>query len=203
MSESKPYLALVRGIIGQRAAEPAPEAVGAAHGDRGGRREFVDYLFEKYRSPLLRYITTLLSSRHDAEDILQETYIRIIGSSNVDCLEVRARSYLYTIATNLVRDRIRHEKVRANAERMALEEAERGTGSPRPDQTLQWNEGLQIVRRCLAELEPRCRRVFLLSLVENLTYREIAQVLDVSTKTVERDMQLAVQLCQTRLKDWQ
>lgn len=192
MVEKRAHLSLVS------AAKGAAEGPGAA----GDRREFVDYLFEKYRSSLLRYLTTLLSNAADAEDILQETYIRIIGSGTVDCLEVRARSYLYTIATNLVRDRVRHEKVRNRAERLALEDLQALRENPRPEQTLLWNESLSIVKRCLDELSPRCRQVFLMSLVENLSYREIAQVLDVSTKTVERDMQMAMQFCQARLKDW-
>src|SRR5690606_18403424 len=57
-------------------------------------------------------------------------------------------------------------------------------------------------QRCIDQLDlpPRYRRVFLLHVTENMSYRAISRCLDVSTKAVERDIAMVLELCQSRLR---
>jgi RNA polymerase sigma-70 factor (ECF subfamily) len=168
------------------------------------QRDFVDYLFKRYRGPLSHYLMELLRSKEEAEEILQETYIRIIQTDSLDRLEARARGYLFKIATNLVPDRIRSRRARAVDQHISLgdiNDIELISESAGPDSLTEWRQSLQKIKDCLMELQPRCRHVFILHVYEQLTLREIAGILHISSKTVERDLALALELCQTRLRD--
>jgi len=169
-------------------------------GIEGDRREVVDYLFARYHRPLLRYITKMMPNLGEAEEVLQETYARIMCVEKLDNLEIRARAYIFTIASNIVRDRLRQKIARFSDKHLPLEDLELISEVPSPENLVEWNEALQIVKHCLLELKPRCRKIFLLRMVEQLTYKAIAEVMSVSAKTVERDMTLAVQLCRMRLR---
>ena len=160
--------------------------------------EFVTGLFERCRRALLRYLFDLLSRREDAEDVVQETYIRLMNAKTLERSDARARAFLFKIATNLAYDRFRERRVRG-----AQSDAELGalaSDAPSPERIVAFEQGVDIVKRTLLELTPRCRQVFLLRTAEELDYEEIAQRLNVSKRTVEREMQTALELCQQRLR---
>lgn len=167
------------------------------------RREFVDYLFERYHSSLLRYLTQLTANAHDAEEVLQEAFIRIMRVETLDTLEARARGYLFKIATNIIRDRKRKEASQFYSAHLSLNDIELENQEPLPEKLFEWHERLRAIKGCLLELKPRCQKVFILHCIENLSYREISKILNVSTKTVERDMLMAVTLCQEKVGPWE
>src|SRR4051812_47866015 len=72
-----------------------PESMDAV----GRRHELVARTFERFRTPLLRYLTDLLSWRDEAEDLVQETYLRLMQVENIDLGRVRA--LIFKVATNL------------------------------------------------------------------------------------------------------
>jgi RNA polymerase sigma-70 factor (ECF subfamily) len=159
---------------------------------------FVAGLFERYRYPLMRYLSGLLGNRADAEDIVQETYTRLLKVADLDRAGSRARAYLFKIATNLAHDRFRSRSVQSTED--GLDEAQLIDGNGTPESIVSFAQGLEIVKRTLLELKPRCRSVFLLRASEQLSYEAIAERLGVSKRTVEREMQHALDICQRRLK---
>ncbi len=161
-------------------------------------KQFVSELFEQYREPLIRYLASLLSDYQDAEDIAQETYARLLKTSRLDRSGSRARSYLFSVATNLAYDRFRQRKVRGDES--AAEAEELASTDPSPERIVAFGEGLEILKLTVGEMKPRCRRVFVLRAIEELSYEEIAERLGVSKRTVEREMRLALELCQEKLK---
>ena len=165
----------------------------------GDRQEFVDYLFDRYRVSLLKYLTKFMSSREDAEDVVQEAYIRIMQVETLDNIEAKARSYLFTIATNLARDRARKQMVQFRHGHVSFDGKDLPNDAPSPDKLAEWQEGLQGVKQCLLELSPRCQQVTIMHFIEGLSYSEIAKILRISKKTVVRDIALVLQLCQMRL----
>ncbi len=163
------------------------------------RVPMVAQLCEKYRQPLLRYLTGLLSSPDDAEDIVQETYARLLQAKSLDPAESRVRGYIYKIATNLAYDRFRARRIRGT--QVAFEESELPDGNLEPDRIAYFGQGLEIIKQTLVEIRPRSRQVFLLRASDQLTYQEIAVRLGISTRTVEREMRHAIDLCQRRLRN--
>ncbi len=159
--------------------------------------EFVEYLFRRYKAPLRRYLHNLRCSNEETEEILQETYIRIIKTSNLDRLEVRARGYLYKIALNLLRDRIRRGNVRQKNNHVQIDGLEIESVAPSPEQIAEWNGNLGLIKQVLLSLQPRCRKVFLLHFFEQYSLKDISGILKVHRKTVERDLALAIDLCRS------
>ena len=169
-----------------------PESMDAA----GRRHELVARTFERFRTPLLRYLTDLLSRRDEAEDLVQETYLRLMQVENIDIGRVRA--LIFKVATNLAYDRFRQRRARGphgDDEQLAALPA-RG---PEPDRIVALEQSVDIVKRTLLDLKPRCRQVFLLRTSAELGYDEIAKRLGISRRTAEREMQHALDVCQRRL----
>ena len=159
---------------------------------------YVTELFDQYRQPLIRYLVSLLSHYQDAEDIAQETYARLLKADNLDKAGSRARAYLFSVATNLAYDRFRQRKVRDSDN--AEDAADIASMEPSPDCIVAFDQGLEVIKQTVGELKPRCRQVFVLRAFEELSYEDIAERLGVSKRTVEREMRLALEICQERLE---
>ena len=159
--------------------------------------QFVTRLFERFRRSLLRYLTDLLSRREDAEDVVQETYIRLLNAATLERSEARARAFMYKVATNIAYDRFRQRQTRGSESGAEL--ANIVSDGPSPERIVAFDQAVEIVKRTLLELKPRCRQVFLMRTSEDLSYEEIAARLAISKRTVEREMQHALDVCQRRL----
>jgi RNA polymerase sigma-70 factor (ECF subfamily) len=169
--------------------EPEPD-----HEER--RSEQLARLFERFRRPLLRYLSDLLTRREEAEDVVQETYVRLMQVEQIE--NGRVRALIFKVATNLAYDRFRQRRAHGphadDAELMEMPSDE-----PAPERVVAFQQAIAIVKRTLLELKPRCRQVFLLRTAESLPYEEIAARLRISKRTVEREMQHALDVCQRRL----
>lgn len=142
-------------------------------------------------------MTSLLGQRSDAEDVLQDTYLRLLGHRGLEQTESRARAYAYRVATNLVHDRFRRRDCLSLE---ALGEAGEPVEAHEPPQLVDLARGLECIEQTLLALKPRCRRVFLLRIAEDLSYEAIAAALGVGKRTVEREMQHALEVLQRRLR---
>jgi RNA polymerase sigma factor (sigma-70 family) len=159
---------------------------------------FVQYLFERYRAPLLRHVRGLLGRLADAEDIVQETCARLLAAADLDRGEVRARSYMFRIATNLAIDRHRRPRERSLVD--MDDDREPVSALPGPDAIVDAGRATAAIMRSLLQLRPRARQVFLLRSAEGLSYEAIAERLGTSKRTVEREMQHALEVCQRSLR---
>jgi RNA polymerase sigma factor (sigma-70 family) len=158
--------------------------------------ETIARLFERFRRPLLRYLTDLLTRREEAEDVLQETYVRLMQVDKLESAGVRA--LIFRVATNLAYDRFRQRRARGpHGDDATL--AEVASHEPAPERIVALEQAVEIVKRTLLELKPRCRQVFLLRTAEELGYGDIAARLGISKRTAEREMQHALEVCQRRL----
>jgi RNA polymerase sigma factor (sigma-70 family) len=167
-------------------------------GDRN-RAEFVERLFERHGRPLMSYLANLLAHKADAEDVLQETYARLLKVDDLDTAEHRARAYLFKIATNLAYDRFQQRKAQRRSED-AIAAPAVAPLSESPEHIVDLAQGVDIIKKTLRELTPRRRRVFLLRASEGLSYEAIAERLGASKRTVEREMKHTLEVCQQRLK---
>jgi len=190
MAGSYLNLRLVPNTGAARGAEPSMSA----------RSDVVERLFTAHRTVLLQYLTRLLHSAEDAEEIVQETYILVLKLDDLSHLDSEVRRFLFRIATNLARDRFRQRKARAHDAHVPYDLLELEGSSEAPEEIVDWDAGMVVLRQALLDLPPRHRQVFLLHVTENMSYRTIAKHLGVSTKTVERDLAMVLELCQSRLR---
>lgn len=206
MAGSYVNLRLVPNSGAARGAEPSMSDRSSRSRSEGeewthdARSRLVEELFAAHRTALLQYLTRLLHSSEDAEEIVQETYIRLLKLDDLSHLDSEVRRFLFRIATNLARDRFRQRKARAHDAHVPYDLLELEGSSEGPEEIVDWDAGMVVLKQALLDLPPRHRQVFLLHVTENMSYRTIAKHLGVSTKTVERDLAMVLELCQSRLR---
>jgi RNA polymerase sigma-70 factor (ECF subfamily) len=134
-----------------------------------------DRLFRDYHVPLVRYLTRRLGDRDWAEEVAQETFLRALRQRDLS----NERAWLFTVATNLVRDAARQEsRRRRHLELLRAEEAGRMADSP--ETAMERAEERAQARRALAERD----REALLMREEGLNYEEIAEALGLAVGSV-------------------
>jgi RNA polymerase sigma-19 factor, ECF subfamily len=159
---------------------------------------FVTDVFLRCQQSLLRYLRGLLSRREDAEDVAQETYLKLVGAGALEQSEVRVRAFAFKVATNLAYDRFRQCRSRGRQDDTEL--AALADEAPAAERIVALEQGIAIVERTLFGLPARCRQVFLLRVAHEMGYEAIAERLGLSKRTVEREMQQALEACEQNLK---
>ncbi|MGH7396404.1 MAG: RNA polymerase sigma factor [Candidatus Rokuibacteriota bacterium] len=146
-------------------------------------------LVEKYRQRVWRLAYQVLHDREEAWDVAQEAFVRAFHSLPSFRGQSAFYTWLFRITVNVATDRHRQRGARARAfgpERVTEEEWARSTPDPRggPDQEAARAELRDRIRRALDALPPKARAIIMLSDVEGLSYREIAEVLNCPIGTV-------------------
>lgn len=168
-------------------------------GLRRGDETAFDALFRAYYAPLCRYACSLADGDMDeAEDIVQQAFVRLWEQRDALDIAWSLRAYLYKTVHNRCLNRIRDAKTREqykiyNAQQMEQQEAHAHIPEP---------ELVERLQRALATLPEQCRRIFELSRFEELKYREIADQLGISIKTVETQMGKALRLMRIQMADY-
>jgi RNA polymerase sigma factor (sigma-70 family) len=164
--------------------------------------EFARELFEQHRPSLYRYLAGLLPSKDDANEVLQETYLRLLRQHSFDHIRSNARAYLFQIATNLARDLFRQRSNRTGVARdSALPRFETTDWTTWPDLELTGEQLVRIMIAALEELDASVREALLLYRFRDMTHQEIAVRLRLSTRTVERYIKEGLAHVARRLKD--
>ena len=148
-------------------------------------------LFLELRAPLCRYLVSLGLGRTEAEDVAQESFLRLCQRSGTKD-PANVRPWIFRVAHNLARDEHRRRKRRPAAgseDEAAFDHADQ---RPSPEQNLLQREQDTRLKTALAQL-PEEQRQCLHLRAEGLRYREIAEVLDVGTSTVSERVQKALQ----------
>jgi len=162
-------------------------------------RAFLTVLFTKYRTALFRYLAHRVPTTEDAAELVQESYARLLKQSSVSRLESVARTYLFQTATNLARDHLRRRLSRQASQHFDIDEQPVVDEATDPQRALAWTQTVDAVKQAIKELPPVTRRVFLLSRFRDKTYPEIAALLGMSTRTVERKMSEAMDALARRM----
>jgi RNA polymerase sigma-70 factor (ECF subfamily) len=166
------------------------------------RARLVEALFKRHSRSLLWYVARLVPNRADAEEVVQEAFLRLLGAERLEADAHRARNYLFATAINLVRDNHRRRTARLQSAHVSAEDLQLETNDPNVAVALDAERGMRVVASALSDIQPRAREAFRLHVQEELTYGRIALKLGVSKKTIERDIGLAVALCRSRLTQW-
>lgn len=157
----------------------------------------IEHLFHQYRDEVTRRLLTMVQSRETAADLVQETYLRLLGLADRQVVE-QPRALLHRIATNLAIDHARREKNRLHDSGDA--EATLNVASPVPSQErqLQAKQRFHRILQSTEVLPPRTREAFLLYRVYGYTYREIACRMGISESAVEKLLMRALdQFCRS------
>jgi len=154
---------------------------------RGEAKAF-DELLQRYRTPLFSTLFRLVGDRALAEDLFQESFLRVIRHAGRYDPEQKFSGWLYRIARNLSVDALRQRGVR---QEQALDE-DHQDGNPQPERVLAQKEQGQAILRALGLLPLEQREVFVMREFSGLSFKEIAEVTRSPLNTVLGRMHLAV-----------
>jgi RNA polymerase sigma-70 factor (ECF subfamily) len=154
---------------------------------QAGEASAFDVLVARWEDRIRGAAFRFLGSEEEARDVAQEAFLKAYRALDGFKREARFSSWLYQIATNLCRDRLRRRKTRATVSLEALEEAGPVMVETRPSahERLLEHDLARAVRRAIQALPEEQREVVILKEYEELTFLEIAQALDVPVSTVK------------------
>lgn len=158
-------------------------------------------LFVTHRRALVNYASSIVGSRAQAEEVVQEAWLRFDKASNSRFLE-DATGYLYRIVRNLALDRRR--RMNRESQLITDDDFDAAAGicpddTPTPETVALYRDECALVMEALAELPERTRIAFEMHRFGNAKLREIAAALGISVPFAHRLVAHAVQHCKARL----
>jgi RNA polymerase sigma-70 factor (ECF subfamily) len=161
-------------------------------------------IVNRYKNQLYNFLRRMVSDSTEAEDLLQQTFIRVHKKSVSGCKVRSFSSWIFTIAANLARDELRRKK-RVGRNTSSLEEIP-SDAIPDPKSVLidgiAQSELRERIEWAVGNLDEKYRTVFVLRDIEGKSYEEIAQVLEVRIGTVKSRLNRARLRLQTLLSPY-
>ncbi len=162
-------------------------------GAQAGEAACFEELVDAYADRLYGYFYRLCGRRIDAEDLLQELFVRLVRAIGNYDHRGQFDAFLFRIATNIYRDRIR--KLQRNKETVRLDDTEAATGAslaanlpdsavPAPDSRLTSHETSAVLQAALAQLSGAEREIILLRHYSDMRFQDIAELLKAPLGTV-------------------
>ena len=155
-----------------------------------------EILFRKLYGPLCKTIFKVVQDKQAAEDIAQDAFF-VLWEKRKE-VNVSIKSYLYRAALNkaftyLERNK-RWVRTQQDDDWYEFEPSANTT-----QEIFQFNETQNEVNKAISSLPPACKTVFLMSRMEEMSYKEIAEALNISIKTVENQMSKALRIVKERV----
>ncbi|POA34401.1 MULTISPECIES: RNA polymerase sigma factor [unclassified Pseudomonas] len=156
-----------------------------------------NHVFLAQRVSLLRTLERMVNNHSTAEDLLQETYLRVaraLSERAIDHLE----PFVFQTARNLALDHLRARRIQS---RTMLEDVPldvvQSIAAPlsSAEDAAHAEQLLERLNISLSQLSPRQQQIFILSRLHGHSYLEIAEQLSVSLSTVQKDLKLIMAIC--------
>lgn len=157
---------------------------------KGDLKEF-ERLFRELYSPLCSYANKYLQDKDKSEEIVQDIFYGIWKKRNTLNIKVSFKSYLYKAVQNNCLQLIQHHAVEDKYKQYVKNEVSHFQSDPIKEMEIK--EMNKVVESTLNSLPERCKQIFSMSRFEGLKYKEIAEQLEISQKTVEANMGKALQ----------
>ena len=162
-------------------------------------KELAGYtVHELYYDELLRFFIHATHDVHEAQDLVQETFERVLARmSNGESIQ-NARALLYETGRNLLIDRHRRAQHRMHDGENALDNVA-APATTHPDVMYAGRERVGLLMTAIESLPPRCREAFVRHRIDGLSQAEVAREMQISLNMVERHIMLAVATCRKAL----
>jgi RNA polymerase sigma-70 factor (ECF subfamily) len=163
-----------------------------------------DQIVERYQGQLINFVGRLLNDRNAAEDIVQETFLRVYRNKHRYKEIARFSTWIYTIAGNLARTELRRRKIRNFFSISQRGEGEKDYEIPDTDidveKSVEGSLVKEMILREVMKLPVYFREVIILRDLQDLSYEEISQILNVPLGTVKSRVNRGRSQIQKRLK---
>ncbi|PIB28541.1 RNA polymerase sigma factor [Maribacter sp. 4G9] len=154
-------------------------------------------LYEKYAPGLNDILYFKYGTNLNPGDKVQEAFIKMWENCSNITLQT-AKSYLYTVANNMMLNEIRHQKVVLNYKKVKANDYDNES----PEFLMRKEQFMERYERVLASLKPEQREAFLLNQVEGKTHQEIADAIGVTRKVVGHRIYAAFDILKEHLEEF-
>ena len=159
-----------------------------------------EQVFKSHFKSLHAYACTILKEEAQAEEIVQQVFFKLWERADSLTITGSVTAYLYRAVHNESLNYIKHKKVRSE-HRLHVAYSMKDQADHASKKVLN-SELEKKLQEAMEELPEQCRTIFQMSRFEEMKYREIADKLDISVKTVENQMGKALRLLRTKLVDF-
>lgn len=176
-----------------------PENIHHIEGLRKGDRRIFEEIFQTWYEPLCRYCIIRTGNQEEAEEIVQDIFVKLWIKREELSITTSLKAYLYRMALNKIINHQQHLKVRLSHRE---NEMGKGISSDAYNSDIHQKEIKTLVTLGLEAMSPKRRMVYEYSRSQGLSYAEIASKMDISVKTVEAHLSAALEHLRKYLKDY-
>ena len=179
---------------------------------RGERAAFT-MLVRRHQTPLFNFALRQLGVPQQAEDVVQEAFVRVVQNAGEFKHEARFTTWVYTITRNLCIDQMRKRALRRHASLDEARPSAEGDGPTLGEQTADSRASVEReasgtelkerIAKAVEKLPDDQREVFLMREVSNLPFKEIAEIVGVPENTVKSRMRYALERLQQALCEYE
>lgn len=169
---------------------------------KAGDTRVFEWLFKQYYAALRIYAHRLVGELDLSEEVVAASFAAVWERRSRIDFDHSVKSYLFRTVHNRCLNHIKQQQVRKRYERYLLEQSLPGAEEAEAELSLGADDLRREIGLALDELPEKCRQIFLLSRFGNKKYHEIAAMLELSPKTVETQMSIALRKLRERLREW-
>ena len=162
-------------------------------------RKIYEQFFKENYSPLCRFAFTFLKDADDAEEIVQNSFVKLWKNKEQIEITTSLKSYLYTAVRNSCINELKHIDIKETYKQHNKIELNQSASL---ENEIEANELQEIINIAIKKMPEQRRKIFSMSRFEGLKYKEIAKKLGISPKTVENHMGMAIKFLKEELKDY-
>ncbi len=165
-----------------------------------GDHQAFNEIYNRYKELLYRHAYKLLEDTEACNDVLQDAFLTLWTKRGTLRVTGALSAYLYTMVRNRVLDQISHQQVVEKYIGSIRDFADQGSWTT--DERMREKELLAIIEAEKAKLPPRTRELFELNREQNLSYKEIGEQLNISEKTVKKQVHNALRAIRIKLSSF-
>lgn len=161
--------------------------------EQGYNEKIIKEIYDKNYLGLFLYLSRYTTNVQDIEDVIQNVFLKILSSPELIFSVKNIHSYIFLSARNRMLNMLRDQRRISDKEvpfsPSSIDDADQRLGL---SEDMDLNQLLNEVNKAINSLPPQCRKIFMLAKRNGKKYREIAQEMGISTKTVENQMGIAL-----------
>lgn len=168
---------------------------------KSDNHEAFEYLYKVYCGQVYNFSRLYINSSEDIKEIVQEVFIKLWETRSFLRENDNLKGYLFIVTRNLIFNR-QKKAFNENFYKTSVLSAyaQLSIDSCNIEEELQAKELNKYIDKIIAELPPKQQEIFILSRKENLSYKEIAQLMNISEKTVEAHIYKAIRHIKSRIE---
>ncbi|MFC2080947.1 RNA polymerase sigma-70 factor [Bacteroidota bacterium] len=166
-------------------------------GLQSGKESAFKQLFEIYYPKLVVFANKYVGNMEASRDVVQDFYLYLYESRQSIDINTSLKSYLYSSVKNRCLNQLRHDKI-ASKHRDQVLDSSNGYAADL-DEMMDAVELQEKIFRIVSDLPAQCRRIYTMSRVEGKLNAEIADELDLSVRTIETQISLALKVLRNKL----